>query len=198
VSISVRKTSLGLLCRKKEDQNGDLFQIAEVNATIRGNSINIKQFIWINGGKVSAIFAMDKLATTQNASNGYLEEKEVCFHSDDEEAVSVNVFHDKPHFIIIDNVSAVDYVYHVDNLGNVFAGSNTYAEGHLCLGEAPNPFDFSAVDMFVNSESNSDLYWKGQALRFSKEEDNQFIISSWPTTEIQTAFPKQLENLFKR
>lgn len=80
----------------------------------------------------------------------------------------------------------------LDKEGKVRAGSNTWSDGRLCLGEAYNLFGLDALDLLCTGNPNRDLHWAGWPLQGSFDNINSvliFTIDLWPVLNTPYSIP---------
>ena len=146
------------------------------------------------------IWVMDRitmtLLTTQNSRG------RIAFNDDERHnADSVRVFHDEPHALFVPDISDPGRAYHCDLAGEIFAGSNTFRDGHLCLGESFAPYNFAGIHLLCNYDANADLSWVGGSVSIEQPIRNNIRnVTSWPRyrTTVNLVIPQQIRDFFNR
>ena len=172
--------------------------------TIENYPMRIWQWLFQGEGdtpKTSMIWVMDQitmpLLTTQNARG------RISFNdSNRSEANSVRVFHDEPHALYVPDISDPGRAYHCDLEGEVFSGSNTFHDGHLCLGETFAPYNFAGIHLLCNYDANADLSWVGGSIQIQHPlpPGESRKVTSWPRyrTSCSLQIPQQIRDFFNR
>ena len=151
-----------------------------------------------NNSKTAMIWVMDQI--TMTLLNGDNSDRLISFGDDDrDDADSVRVFHDEPHALFVPDISDPSRSYHCDLTGEIFAGSNTFNDGKLCLGESFAPYNFAGIHLLCNYEANAALAWVGGSVRIHLPiRDNFRKVEQWPRyrTSNNLQIPQQIRDFF--
>ena len=149
-----------------------------------------------NNESPSIIWIFDKITMTVLANQNQISGPLIRFTSSAVRTTSIRIFHNTPHLLIVPDLAS-GKAYHTNLHGNVYAGSNTFGEGHLCLGDSFAPYDFSAVHLLCNYNANSDLPWVGNGIEIETPINNaQRMVKIWPIISQQKTIPKQITEFF--
>lgn len=166
--------------------------------TIENYPMRIWQWLFRNGdsNNTSMIWVMDKITMTLLTNNNA--RGRIVF-AESRGATSVRVFHDEPHALFVPDISHPSYAYHCDLTGEIFAGSNTFSDGKLCLGESFAPYNFAGIHLLCNYDANADLQWVGQTVQIEQPMVNNFRkVTRWPRyrTRLNLQIPQQIRDFF--
>jgi len=162
--------------------------------------MRIWQWLFQSGDdhKTSMIWVMDKLTMTLLTANNT--RGRIYFNGTNRGSTnSVRVFHDEPHALFVPDISNSNRVYHCNLEGEIFAGSNTFADGNLCLGETFAPYNFAGIHLLCNYDANADLAWVGGCLEIEQPiKDNFRKVRIWPKyrTRLNLQIPQQIRDFF--
>ena len=207
MSASIRDNPLkGLEVSLSKSLQSQTYLLGKHNILIEGFEMNVWHYLRVRGdGDLEVYWLFDRITTT--LLNNSLRSGEIEYVHDDDiddeddyepgPGDSTRVIHNEPHILFGRSSYGGFQYYHLNKEGNIYGGSNTYEEGYFCLGEAPDPFGMEAVEMFCNYESNEDLGWRGDPVRFKYNKERQNEITSWPTWGHRMDLPIGIKEFFE-
>lgn len=178
----------------------EFYCLACEDVTIEGFAMRIWQYLCSpRNQNPSVIWVFNRITMTVLCNTDTVDGPAIRYSGG--RSTSLRVCHDAPHLLVVPDIGSL-LAYHTDMNGQVLAGSNTFGQGHLCLGDGFAPYDFSAVHLLCNYNANADLGWRGEALQIETPiQNNQRLVQTWPlaapgTPPVQV--PEQIRNFFNR
>jgi hypothetical protein len=173
----------------------------KIRSDFAGNPVSIAQ--WIDMKGMCSWIVLNRIATSMMISDYMVEDRssEVFWDNeeDDEgnfpEASPIWVVYEKPVILHIPSLTN-SYVRMINREGWVLAGTNIYDDGFthpwaICIGDTFDPIGPNVVELLLSNQANKDLYWRGEALCGSFQDDLTFLIKTWPTTAYHQTTPPQ-------
>jgi len=182
------------------DSAPDFYCLACEDVTIENYTMRIWHYLCRNRNNPMVVWVFNRITMTVLCNTSFINGPRIHWHPDERGRESVRVFHDSPHLLVVPNL-AEGGAFHCGMDGRCLAGSNTWPDGKLCLGDGFAPYDFSAVHLLCNFNANADLGWRGPVLTIRTPiENHQRTVIRWPNMNntSRVEIPREIAGFFNR
>lgn len=198
MSVLIKRDEEHVILAKME-KPPTVYTLSINEITIEGFTMTVYHVLVLTNGNPQIFYIFNRITMEILCEEGCSNNEFLDFSRDEDDdpyCESVRVFHDEPHLIAIPNISNLT-AYHCRLDGCVLAGSNTFDDGGLCLGDSYSPYDLGAINLLCNYKANADLAWRGGAIQIEKPtRNNQRMVKDWPTMGCRQTIPPQIKEFF--